>query len=248
MQSTELPGTGLSKKEAEIYLTILREGPCSAAEIAKKSPLSRPSIYDYLEKLIQKGFIATSIKKGKKQFEATDPKTLKQKFEEEKTRQERLLAQTIKKLSEQKTKRSAPEIEFYEGFNGLKTAMFGMFNENPQEIIVSDASGEFFKKFSVLGRQWVKYCEQQKIPKKILYRNKLTEKEINERKKFKLAEIKYQDLPGKSYTNTILYNDDVLIIVFDTNTPFAIIIRNKNLAKTYKNNFEILWKEAKPLF
>ncbi len=65
---------GLSDSEAVIYLTLLKKGELSVAEISQTSGLHRTNIYDSLEKLKEKGFVAFVLKENKQFYRATAPK------------------------------------------------------------------------------------------------------------------------------------------------------------------------------
>ena len=45
-------------------------------------------------------------------------------------------------------------------------------------------------------------------------------------------------------TDTFIYNDKVLIIIWKANPPFAILIINKQAAESYKKMFNVFWKNA----
>jgi len=55
---SDLEGVGLGKHEARIYLAVIEVGPATISEIAHKSKLTRPTVYDQLKKLKQKGLVS----------------------------------------------------------------------------------------------------------------------------------------------------------------------------------------------
>lgn len=67
--------------------------------------------------------------------------------------------------------------------------------------------------------------------------------EKNHPKEF--LEIKYLPKEYKSYVTTIIYGDKVGIQSLQEDNIYVTIIKDKMLAKTYKNYFDILWKIAK---
>ena len=48
---------GFLKYEAQVYLTLVVSGSMNPTEIAKRSGVPRPNVYDTLKKLIEKGFV-----------------------------------------------------------------------------------------------------------------------------------------------------------------------------------------------
>lgn len=78
------------------------------------------------------------------------------------------------------------------------------------------------------------------IKLKLLFNEELKGKEITKRE---LAEIRF--LPG-GYSRpipTTIYGNRVVILVWKT--PAAIVIEDNEIANTYKNYFNLLWKIAK---
>lgn len=67
---------GLSDNESEVYLIVLKLNEALASNIAKQSKISRPHIYDNLNKLVEKGLITYVIKSNKKYFKAVNPDNL----------------------------------------------------------------------------------------------------------------------------------------------------------------------------
>ena len=55
----------------------------------------------------------------------------------------------------------------------------------------------------------------------------------------------YRFLEGNQFnpTNTFIYGDKIVIVSWGT-PPTAIMIQNKEIAETYRNHFEHLWKIA----
>ena len=49
---------GLSKNEAKIYLTLLDLGSATASKIADTSKMHRTTVYDALDRLVQKGIVS----------------------------------------------------------------------------------------------------------------------------------------------------------------------------------------------
>ena len=52
-----LENIGLNNLEAKIYLNLLSQGEMSAYQLAKKIEIARPSIYNALEHMVDKGIV-----------------------------------------------------------------------------------------------------------------------------------------------------------------------------------------------
>ena len=74
MDTSVLWNLGLTKNEIKIYLTLLDEGSSTAGIITEKTGIHRRNVYDSIERLIEKGIVGYIVVKGRKHFEAVDPK------------------------------------------------------------------------------------------------------------------------------------------------------------------------------
>ena len=72
--SKKLEQFGLSGKEAEVYLALLQKKEFTAPDIARITTVTRTKIYEYLEKLVQKGLCNVNLRNGQKFFSAVNPK------------------------------------------------------------------------------------------------------------------------------------------------------------------------------
>ncbi len=227
---------GLTRMEAKIYDALLELGPSLAGLITRKSGIHRRSVYDALERLIQKGLVGYIVKNNRKYFEATNPERLVDLLKEKEATVRELLPQLQAKYKQQKEK---SETIFYRGKNGLKN----IFEDQlavAKEILIISASSLAKEVLRYYFQSYDKRRVQKKIKIKLLYSGK----ERRERN-IKLAEVKY--LP-KDYDNPAsmnIYADRVAIIHWSKENPFVILIRDKEIAEGYKSHFNLLWKIAK---
>lgn len=247
MDLTQLEKIGLKEKEAKIYITLLKEGQSLANQLAKKTEILRSSIYDYLDILLDKGFITYTIKSGKKYFQAVNPQKILDNFEEQKNKEEWALKEIVPELTKlQGITEKKANIEVFEGKEGMKSVLSYILKENPKEILVYGSSGVSHKLLPFFMEHWHKQRIKQKILQKAIYNNVPESKErIKKGPSLKYAEIKFLPIKNVSLTGTIIYNNKVLLTVWDLENPLAISIESKNITQQYKNNFEILWKVSK---
>ncbi|MBI1968418.1 TrmB family transcriptional regulator [Candidatus Woesearchaeota archaeon] len=71
----DLSAYGLSSYESKAYLTLVREGACSAPEVSKKSGVPYGKIYPVLDALEAKGFLTVSGSRPKR-FIAVEPQII----------------------------------------------------------------------------------------------------------------------------------------------------------------------------
>ena len=71
-----LQSLGLSKNEAKIYETLLRQGEVGVGVISEKSGVHRRNVYDSLNRLMEKGLVFEIVESAENKYQATEPKKL----------------------------------------------------------------------------------------------------------------------------------------------------------------------------
>lgn len=77
-----LEDLGLSKNEAKIYETLVREGELTVGIVAKRSRIHRRNVYDALNRLAERGLVFEIMERRESRFQAVDPKKLSELLEE----------------------------------------------------------------------------------------------------------------------------------------------------------------------
>lgn len=247
MKLAQLEKIGLKEKEAKIYVALLKEGESLANQLAKKTNILRASVYDYLDILLDKGFISYNIKSGKKYFQAVDPQKILDNFEERKRIEEESLKEIIPELESFKGMSDKKvNIQIFEGKEGMKSVMSKVLKENPKEILTYGSSGVSYRILPFFMEHWHNERIKRKIPLKIIYSNTSESKDrIKKGPSIKYMDIKFMPIENFSLTGNLIYNNTVLITMWNPETPFAISITGEEIVKSYKDNFEVLWKIAK---
>jgi sugar-specific transcriptional regulator TrmB len=229
----ELKSAGLTDNEAKIYLALLETGPTLAGRISRKTGLHRRTVYDTTEMLIKKGLIGYILQNHRRLFSAVNPDRILGILQEK----QNILLPVVTELKERfgKTKEKE-ETNFYKGKEGIKTVFEDQLNYS--EILILGASARVYDVLPF----YVHWYEKKRKSKKVRARI------ITQDKNFKVkgfADVRY--LPEK-YSNPLsvnVYGDNVAIFLWQKETPFAIVIQNKDIAEGYRNYFELMWKIAK---
>lgn len=236
MDNKILQNLGLTESESRVYLALLELGPSLAGEISRKTGIHRRNIYDITERLIEKGLIGYILKNNRKLFEAANPERFNEILREKQEGLQESLGDLM--FLYQKTKEKQ-ETNFYTGIEGLKTVFQNQLElgGNNKEILILGASQSAFEILPF----YFKWYDLDRIKKKIKVRMIASEKLS---KKIPLAEIKY--LPQK-YANPLAINiwEDTVAIILWKKSPIAIVIKNSEIADSYKKYFELAWKSAK---
>ncbi len=224
---------GLTDNEARVYLALLELGPSLAGQISRKTGVHRRNIYDITERLIEKGLIGYIVKNNRRLFEAANPERLKEILKEKQRELEEALPNLT--LLYQKTKEKQ-ETNFYKGIEGLKTIFQEQVTGKSKEILILGASSSAFEVLPFYFKWYDKDRVKKKIKARIIASNKLP--------KIPLSEIRY--LPQK-YSNPLainIYGDKVAIILWKK-PPLAIVIKEQEIADSYRKYFELMWKIGK---
>lgn len=237
MDTQILKKIGLDEKEIQVYLSLLRIGSTTASKISKETNIDRATCYRYIDSLIYKGLVSHIIQNNIRYFQAAHPEKILKDLKEKEDELKKILPELIN-LSNLPKEETVAEV--YGGKDGLKTVLREILRNKENHFVLGD-EGHFQKIFPIFFKQFINECKRNKINEKILCSASI----LNTVKKFDYKYSTTKALPsGISLpTTTIIYNNK--IVLFNWQPPYnAIVISNKNLADTYKNYFEILWKMA----
>src|SRR3990167_2994588 len=96
MNTEILTKIGLTQRESDAYLALLKLKEALASEISKKTKESRSHLYDTLKSLIEKGLVSYVIKNGKKYFRPAPPEKLLDYIQEK----QKLIEESLPELHE----------------------------------------------------------------------------------------------------------------------------------------------------
>lgn len=239
MNTSQLEELGLRHNEALTYVSLLEIGETTTGAIVKKTGLHRVLIYDSLESLIKKGLVSFVIKENRKYFQATDPTRILDFLKEKEEIAKSILPELNLKKEQAKTKQ---QVSIYEGVRGLKSALQNMLKEiSPKGTYYAFASGNMADTIGPYYNIYQKEKERNKIKSLMIY-----DEEFKKRKdilKITSGTVKFYPLTYFP-TDTFIYNDKVLIVIWNANPSFAILITNKQTSQSYKKFFDVFWKSA----
>ncbi len=234
-----LKNAKLTENEIKVYSCLLELGATAAGTISRRTGLHRRVIYDVTERLIQKGLIGYIIENHKKMFHCANPSRFLEIIEEEKREIESVMPQMLNMFNQEKEKPSEDTL-FFKGKNGLKSVFEDQIAQG-KEILIVDTSNIAYEMFEIYFHWFDKRRKEKKIPVKIIFNE--AEKKI--KPQVPLSEIKY--LPKEYSTPAAInvYGDNVAIIHWNKEKPFAILIKQKEIAEGYRKYFQLMWKISK---
>jgi sugar-specific transcriptional regulator TrmB len=117
---------GLNDKEINIYLTLLKTGPSTIMDLARKTAIKRSTTHNNVEELIKKGLVSQTNYGERRMVIAEDPEKLKFLLEQRKWDVQKLeknmtdIVGEIYNLVPKARENSRMEVKYYEGSKGVK--------------------------------------------------------------------------------------------------------------------------------
>ena len=233
---------GLSEAEAKVYLALIETGSTLAGAIIKRTGLHRGTTYQILQRLKEKGMVSSIIKGKKQYFEPTNPEFLLNILKEKQEKFKEILPKLKAKLEESKEKQ---EVIVYSGIKGIRSVMDKMLEEIPRgEYYDFGVSGLFKDVMGPYWDTWQKRKRKLKIKSYVIFNEEIKRKNPELLKNY-FGEARFHPKEYSSITDTIIYKDTVILFIWTAKPPIAVVIRNKDNANSYKNQFNLMWKYSK---
>ena len=238
MYEEQLKELGLTDNEIKIYLVLLKNGLLNPYKISELTGLHRGYIYDSLERMQEKGVIGVIMKDNKKHFQAISPESLVGLLELKLEGLKNIVPQ-LKQLMF--TDKDETKIALHKGSKVWGTLLKDVLSQikggdeilfyGIDETIIEPLEPVYLKRyFSKMKKDGWK---EKAIVKKGA-------------KKLDIPEIEYKELPSELIGNVvqIIYHDKVALFI--AGMPyFLILIENKQVAETYRKQFNHFWTIAK---
>jgi len=232
---------GLTENEVVVYLTLLKIGPSIVSKIAEKSEIYRPYVYDTLKRLSEKGLVSSVVKDNKKFFSALNPSHVLE-IEKNKLAEINEILPSLNEILEKKKEET--KVHFYSGKNILriiqKEVIKILLEIRGESLVIGVDEKKFMETDKIAMLQFFEQMKQHKLKERVLVREGDNYLPGHEKT------TKYKFLPKEFFSpnSTFIFGDKVAVILF--NEPICgILIESKELAETYRKQFELLWKMAK---
>lgn len=241
MQLTDvLKNLGLNEKQAKVYLSLIQFGQATGYAIAEATNMKKPTVYVVLEDLRMKGLVR-KIPNAKRQiFEAKSPDEFLAQTQENLDRAKSALPQLLALTKSEQN----PKSYLYEGVRGIEEAMELHLDKMAGKELVgfyAQASGIPKDLFSVFERYNAK-MKKLNVKSRGFVPDHPSLKAYREHDKEFNRMMKVVSFDMFSSNNVVEIGENfVKIISFhDLN---AIIIESKDIARTFRQIFEMIWKK-----
>lgn len=238
MYEAELKELGLTDNEIKIYLALLEKGVLNPTQLSENTGLHRSYVYDTLERLIEKGIINTVLIDNKKNYQAVDPKALREIFE----LKLRHLDTILPKLSALfKSTKEETRIELHRGKRVYRTLikdLLANIRENDIVYLLGVDENILDTVEPIYLKQYFTIIKEKNVKEKIII--------AKGGKRLKEPNLEYRELDPKYLGDTtiVIYQSKVFIFIWGS-PYYLIIIESKKVANTYLRQFNLLWEIAK---
>lgn len=239
---------GLTTYETKVYLALTELGESTTGQILNKAGIHSGKIYQILESLKKKGFVSEVTKNGIKKYFPVEPNEILEFFKEKRKEVDEkeklfkeILPELISKINE---RRGKIQIEIFTGLTGMKKAFYKEVKLYKEGRCLRINGITDYNKHS---KKFVDYFQYNLFPlreKAQIEIRKIVDKQAKTNVHEKKAKIKLLE-----YNSIITFNniENLTIISVWTKEPLFITIESKEMAEGFKENFELLWKIAKPI-
>ncbi len=242
--ASELEQIGLTKRESLMYLQLLTLGPLYPTEIAKKTGIKRPNVYDVVDSLEKKGLIHYQFIKKRKLIAASSPQNLfdisKQRFD--------LAKSLLPKLMDLDRGPSfQSNITFYQGRKAMQELFDGMANAKKKEAWNLWSPEDTNR---MLGEDFVKEVISKRLKRKIKIRSlrpaeKESEYEEQTRTQYgrELTEVAYVS-PEETFSLSMLIYDDKTAFISSKREGFGFLVDSREFTEVMKMFYKNLWEHS----
>lgn len=237
-ETLALEQVGMTKAEAKTYLVLVELGPSQAVNVVTKTGLHRRTVYDSIERLIEKGLVSYIKYNNIRHYKAVNPKQLQEILKEKEENLNEVMPQLTALYNSTEEKK---ETLFFKGKQAIKS----VFNDqiiDGKEILVMGAS----TKAPDVLKYYFPHFDSERIKKKIKVKIIFDESARRRTyvKKIPNAEIRYLPKEFATPAATNVYGDKISIVLWGDD-PIAILIKQKEIAETYRKFFALMWSIAK---
>lgn len=238
---------GLSDREIEVYLALVKMGPTTASHLGDRVGLPRQTVYSLLQRLMEEEFVEQSDRRGVKHFFA-DPEALvalvdkkKRRLEESKTELERELPRL---LAQTNPERSFPKLKYYEGVNGLKRLfeeILKLYHRGLSKTFRGYGINMFHQYLGDYLYEFVKKRGKYGVTTKLFIADAPDDFGVDNNQGLGGREIKKINMPPQE-AGVYIVGDNVYL--FSYKDSVGVTVKNKAIATLLKTTFDDHWTKS----
>jgi len=225
-----LEAAGLTPNESKIYEFLLRTKRNSITEIAKRTGIHRRSVYDVVMRLADKGLITVMMEDKARIYQANDPSQLSRLMDERKKLIDKEIPELMQVFQQNAEKKST---QFLYGKKGIQAVLEDQLRAEKEVLVLGAGTAE------ILQHYMPKYHliqAEKKMPMKMIYCGQLPKK--------KLPFVQLKSFPKVTEVAINIYGNNVAFLLWKKDNPFAILIRDEDVAKSFRTYFDFIWNSV----
>lgn len=248
MKLEELQELGLSDGQVRVYTAILELGSAAINRIHERTGLERRAIYDVINKLIERGFISYTIERGKRTYQVTHPRNLREEIGKKKQALE-MLSGKMDQIDEA-YRAAKPDVraEVYRGNDAMK-ALLNEALEHEATYWIGGNSGVEAQTGPSMKRWFKKWTARRVELKRFMYDlvdygTSLEDFPPEDVAGHKRNYYKYCQLPKelRSPMVIIMFGDKVAQVLW-SGQSFAFVLESGEIRESFMKYFHYFWKE-----
>lgn len=239
MYEQQLKELGLTDNEVKIYLILLEQGMMNPSEISQKLGLHRGYIYDALERMLEKEVTNSILQSNKKYFQATSPDNLIELLKLRLESFQKIVPELNKLIG---FKQEETKVELHKGNRVYRTLIKDILSQlkNEEEVLLIGIDEDVLIKEvePIYLKQYLNTIKTKNVQERIILKKGS--------KKMEYSNLKYKELDEQYIGKTaqIIYHNKVALFILGT-PYYLIMINNKEIADTFRKQFNLLWSIAK---
>lgn len=239
---------GIQQSAQRVYVSLVKDGEATANVLAKRTGITRPSVYDQIKELRKKDLVIERAIGGKTFFSASDVRRIDAMLGDriEKLSSDRkLLADTLASFMKQ-TKAVQPKIKFFEGKEGAQQLMKDILWYDDITLSIFWPHEQMRE---ILGDDFLQWFNERRVKRHIAVKTIWPDKERKSKENIFAGNDKYVTRryakPSQACDMGYLVYDDKVAFISSAKEAFGFIVESKEFATLTTMQFEALWAESK---
>lgn len=234
----QLKPLGLTPNESLVYLFILEHVQVSPGMVAETTRINRANCYVLIKSLRTKGFVTRTLKGKRYLYSVNNPTSLLSLIEGQFS-----AAKMIVPLLELRYQNSdsKPGVKIYEGLKQVKEVWEEALE--CKEIFGIASTEKLFELDAAYFKNFTKKLHNKQIFLKDILTHESGNAAAQQNKEIMGVFYDYKLLPQRygTFPVDILIMEDTVALVSFGNTVHATVIKDGDLAKTFKVIFSVIW-------
>ena len=247
---------GLTEVATRIYLSLVSGQPQTILEIASELKIPRTSVYDNVQKLLEKGLVERIVTYKSHKISAKPIEYLQTAIDTQRVNLDKLsdnLGEIKEMLSRKVVNVPETQVRYYKGPEGIKQIMWNVLGADKQTVGYSE-----FGRMEVVGREfterWAEEFRQGGLVDRAIanptpeVKKYIREVVLGVKHQLSVENIRFFPQSRLYITgDTTIYNNIYAICYWKQGEVVGVEVENPEFVRTQKTMFELLWKLAKPL-